>query len=239
MTQQITASTERLTTALHDAYEVEKAVRDILDKYNRRWDVRSICALSREFPGATVEVNGDPFIVSGRLMCDSAHFSWDGNPDKVEMLRIGSHRSLYYVYLNTAPADGAPLIDMFDVGIEEDGDEWAESVTVAKLEEELASRGAVPEQVKQEAIRLFVELRDMLVSHGFSLCYDEDNADLFIGPKGIAWNAEAKPGERLYVTPELVQKYADEGHIANDCIVHLHIGDNCRTFKDGNLTYSL
>lgn len=239
MTQQITASTERLTAALHDAHQVEKAVLDILAKYNMRWDVRSICALSLEFPGATVEVNGDPFIESGRLVCDSVHFSWDGSPENVKMLLIRNHRSLHYVYINAAPAVGTPLIDMFDVGTEEDGDEWAGSVTVAELEEELARRCAVPEQVRKEAIRLFGELRDMLVSHGFSLCYDGDTADLFIGPKGIGWNTGAKPGERLYVTQELIQKYAAEGHINGDCIVHLNVRDDDRKFKNGKLTYSL
>ena len=106
----------------------------------------------------------------------------------------------------------------------------------------------IHKEVLAEAITLFTDLQQLLANNELSLCYDEDNAAVFIGPKDMAWNVSMNPGEpgslrdpklRKFVTHEMINDYADEGHLASEAICHVHISDPDDTFRDCDLTYAV
>lgn len=38
---------------------------------------------------------------------------------------------------------------------------------------------------------------------------------------------------------ELMEAFAEQGHIASECITHVHPSDSDETFRDCNLTYAV
>ncbi len=239
-------STARLETARKDAVELNEIVAGIYVEYGG-WNIRSIEKLIGTFR-EQVEINGDTYYEGGARYADSKCFSWNGDPAKLEMIRLGSYKSLAYIYFNMKPGLGGNLIDRFDIGYE-DEPEWGDSVTFGEITAELEERKPIiHKEVLQEAIKLFTDLQSLLGRNELSLCYDEDNAAVFIGPKDMAWNVSQTPGEpgslrdpklRKFVTNEMINEYAEKGHIASDAICHVHISDPDETFSGCDLTYAV
>lgn len=240
-------STARLETARKEAVELNEIVAGIYVEYGG-WNIRSIEKLIHTFPGEQVEINGDTYCEGRARYADSKCFSWDGDPAKLEMLRLGAYKSLAYIYFKMKPGLGGNLIDRFDIGYE-DQPEWGDSITFAEIVAELEERKPlINKEVLQEAIKLFTDLQQLLGQNELSLCYDEDNAAVFIGPKDMAWNVSQNPGEpgslrdpklRKFVTNEMINEYAEKGHIASDAICHVHISDPDETFSGCDLTYAV
>lgn len=239
-------STDRLEAARKDAVELNDIVAGIYAEYGG-WNIRSIEKLINVF-GEQIEINGDTYFEGHTRYADSKCFSWNGDPAKLEMLRMGAYKSLAYIYFKMKPGLGGLLIDRFDIGYE-DMPEWGDSVGFAAIAEEIKERKPlIPKDVMQKAVTLFTDLQQLLSINELSLCYDEDNAAVFIGPKDMAWNVSQKPGEpgslrdpklRKFVTNEMINEYAEEGHIASEAICHLHISDPDDTFRDCDLTYAV
>lgn len=239
-------STARLETACKDAVELNDKVAEIYASYGG-WNIRSIEKLIGTFR-EQVEINGDTYYEGGARYADSKCFSWNGDPAKLEMLRLGAYKSLSYIYFKMKPALGGNLIDRFDIGYE-DEPEWGDSITFAEISAELEERKPlIHKEVLQEAIKLFTDLQSLLARNELSLCYDEDNAAVFIGPKDIAWNVSQNLGEpgslrdpklRKFVTNEMINEYAEKGHIASEAICHVHISDPDETFIGCDLTYAV
>ena len=117
-------------------------------------------------------------------------------------------------------------------------------MNVPDLVYELKSRLVVPREIVKTATKMFNDLRNFLTENNFSLCYDEDNASVFVGPKNLWWNVGIDgnlPEENLrkFATRELMEAFAEQGHIATECITHVHPSDSDETFRDCNLTYAV
>ena len=236
-------STERLETALHDANELNSQLVKIYTEYGG-WNIRSIENLIGTF-NQQVEINGDTYYDTydgrGLRFADSNSFSWDGDPAKLETLRLGNYKSLAYIYISIKPDSENRLVQSFDIGYE--------LVTMADITEEINNRKPlIPKEILTKAITLFTDLQQLLAVNELSLCYDEDNAAVFIGPKDMAWNVSHIPGEpgslrdpklRKFVTNEMINRYAEGGHIASEAICHVHISDPDETFSGCDLTYAV
>lgn len=241
-----TINTGTLSSALSDVKELEAGLTEIFAKYGGM-NVRSIFAIFHRY-NCQVEVNYDLFLEANRCYADSAQCSWDGDPKKIEKLRLGNFKHLSYIYVSPKVSGAAHYIESFDIGYEDDA-EWAEEVSLSDLETELEVRNRVIDtSVANQAAKLFTDLQIFLSQNDLSLCYDEDDDDLFIGPKDLIWNAHSEPGEkgslrdpelRKYATRELMERYAEQGHIAHECITHLHVSDSDETFKSCDLTYAV
>lgn len=239
-------STALLETALHDANELNEQLVKIYTEYGG-WNIRSIEKLIGTF-NQQVEINGDTYYERGVRYADSKCFSWDGDPAKLAMLRLGEYNSLAYIYINIKPDSENHLVQRFDIGYEFDT-EWGDSITMTEIVKEIDERKPrIPKEVLTKAITLFTDLQQLLAVNELSLCYDEDNAAVFIGPKDMAWNVSHIPGEpgslrdpklRKFVTNEMINKYAEEGHIASEAICHVHISDTDETFSGCDLTYAV
>lgn len=235
--------TEILNAAADEVIALETEVARIIEQH-KGINLNSIVAMFHAF-NTQIEVNGDTFMEGRYCYADSATFSWNGDPATLEYVRIehyGTHLAYIYIYPKDDTHKG--YIRRFDIGYEGDAD-FAEDLSPAELTEELKKRErVVPENVKETATRMFNELQDFLKKNNFSLCYDEDDASVFIGPKNLLWNVGADgklPAENLrkYATHELMVAFSEQGHIASECITHVHPSDSDDTFRGCNLTYAV
>jgi hypothetical protein len=236
-------TTETLNAAANDLRELEVRLGEIFDQFGGI-NIRSITRLIHDF-GTQIEVNGDLYW-EGSLYADSPDFHWDGDPAKVKSLRLLEYKHLAYIYIATKTPEHPHYIDYFDIGFEMDerSDEWASGLTAAVLVEELKSRLVVPSEIVKTATKMFNDLRNFLTENNFSLCYDEDNASVFVGPKNLLWNVGSDgniPAENLrkFATHELMEAFSEQGHIASECITHVHPSDSDETFRYCNLTYAV
>lgn len=235
--------TEILNAAADEIIALENEVARIIEKYNGI-NLNSIVAMFHTF-NTQIEVNGDTFMEGRYCYADTNTFMWNGDPATLEYVRIGNYgKHLAYIYIYPKDDAHKGYIRRFDIGYEEDTD-YAEDLSPAELTEELKKRErVVPESVKETATRMFNELQDFLKKNNFSLCYDEDDASVFIGPKNLLWNVGADgklPAENLrkYATHDLMAAFSEQGHIASECITHVHTSDTDDTFRGCNLTYAL
>lgn len=234
--------TDTLATAISDANELEAGLTEIFTKYGGM-NIRSIVAIFHRYH-CQVEVNGDLFIEGNMCYADTAECSWDGDPKKIEKLRLGNFKHLAYIYISPKVVGANHYIDRFDIGYEDDA-EWAEEVSLYDIETELEVRNRVIDpSVVEQATKMFNDLRNFLTENNFSLCYDEDNASVFVGPKNLLWNVGSDgniPAENLrkFATHELMEAFSEQGHIASECITHVHPSDSDETFRYCNLTYAV
>ena len=241
-----TINTETLSGVISDVNELEAGLTEIFTKYDGM-NIRSIVALFHRY-NCQVEVNGDLFLEGDKCYADSDQCSWDGDPDKITKLRLLNFKHLSYIYISPKVFGDTHYIERFDIGYEDEA-EWADSVSLPEIETELEARNRVIDpSVAKQAVNLFTELQIFLSQNNLSLCYDEDDADLFIGPKDLIWNVHSGHAEkgslrdpelRKYATHELMERYADQGRIAHECITHLHVSDSDETFKSCDLTYAV
>ena len=244
MNKQLKAiTTETLNAAAADLRELETRLGEIFDQFGGI-NIRSITRLIHDF-GTQIEVNGDLYWEES-LYADSPDFRWDGDPAKVESLRLLEYKHLAYIYISPKSPECPYYIDCFDIGFEGDegGDECATALNAADIVEELNRRLVVPREIVKTATKMFNDLRNFLTENNFSLCYDEDNASVFVGPKKLLWNVGIDgnfPAEnrRKFATRELMEAFAEQGHIATECITHVHPSDSDETFRDCNLTYAV
>lgn len=239
--------TETLATAISDANELEAGLTEIFMKYGGM-NIRSIVAIFHRYH-CQVEVNGDLFIEGNMCYADTAECRWDGDPKKIEKLRLGNFKHLAYIYISPKVVGANHYIDRFDIGYEDDA-EWAEEVSLFDIETELEVRNRVIDpSVVERATKLFTDLQIFISQNELSLCYDEDDCNLFIGPKDLLWNVHSchdaekgslrDPELRKYATRELMEKFAEQGHLAHECITHLHMSDSDETFSSCDLTYAV
>jgi len=238
-----TLTTETLNAAAADLRELEARLCEIFDQFGGI-NIRSITRLIHEF-GTQIEVNSDLYWEQ-KLYADSADFHWDGDPAKVESLRLLEYKHLAYIYIAPKTPEHPRYIEIFDIGFEADegSDECAVGLNADVLAEELKSRLVVPPEIVAKATKMFNDLRNFLTENNFSLCYDEDDASVFVGPKNLLWNVGSDgnlPAENLrkFATHDLMEAFADQGHIATECITHVHSSDSDETFRDCNLTYAV
>lgn len=238
-----TITTETLNAAADDLRELESRLEKIFDQFGGI-NIRSITRLIHDF-GTQINVNGDLYWEQS-LYADSPDFHWDGDPAKVEGLRLLEYKHLTYIYISPKTPEHPHYIDCFDIGFEcdESSDEWASRLNAAALVEELKRRLVVPPEIVKTATKMFNDLRNFLTENNFSLCYDEDDASVFVGPKNLLWNVGSDgnlPAENLrkFATRELMEAFAEQGHIATECITHVHSSDSDETFRDCNLTYAV
>ena len=236
-----TIKTETLNAVAKEVRELETRLGEIFDEFGGI-NIRSITKLIHEF-NTQIEVNGDLYW-EGKLYADSKDFKWNGDPTNVESLRLLEYGHLSYIYIAPKSADHPNYIDCFDIGFEDDGDQWGDGVNVTDLVYELQSRLVVPPEIVAKATKMFNDLRNFLTENNFSLCYDEDEASVFVGPKNLLWNVGSDgnlPAENLrkFATRELMEAFAEQGHIATECITHVHPSDSDETFRDCNLTYAV
>lgn len=238
-------STSCLETALSDANELNGILKKIYEDYGG-WNIRSIEKLINTFHKEIV-INGSIYYADSIHYADSADFSWDGDPKTLTMLRLGAYKSLSYINIKQMPNIDKDIIDRFDIGYE-DEPKWG--VTFCELTNELAARKKplIDQEVLAKATTLFTDLQQLLAQNELSLCYDNENSALFIGPKDIAWNVSCVPGEpgslrdpklRKFVTNVMINEYAEKGHIASEVICHVHISDPDETFVRCDLTYAV
>lgn len=239
-----TINTETLSGVISDVNELEAGLTEIFTKYDGM-NIRSIVALFHRY-NCQVEVNGDLFLEDDKCYADSDQCSWDGDPAKVESLRLLEYKHLAYIYISPKSPECPYYIDVFDIGFEGDdnGKECATALTAADIVEELNRRLVVPQEIVKTATKMFNDLRNFLAENNFSLCYDEDDASVFVGPKDLLWNVGSNgnlPAENLrkFATRELMEAFAEQGHIASECITHVHPSDSDETFRDCNLTYAV
>ena len=242
MNKQLKAiTTETINAVASDLRELETRLGEIFDQFGGI-NIRSITNLIHEF-NTQIEVNGDLYW-EGKLYADNKWFNWDGDPAKVESLRLLEYKHLAYIYISPKSPECPHYIERFDIGYEDEA-EWADSVSLPELETELESRNRVIDpSVVEQATKMFNDLRNFLTENNFSLCYDEDNASVFVGPKNLLWNVGSDgnlPEENLrkFATRELMEAFAEQGHIATECITHVHPSDSDETFRDCNLTYAV
>ena len=242
MNKQLKAiTTETINAVASDLRELETRLGEIFDQFGGI-NIRSITNLIHEF-NTQIEVNGDLYW-EGKLYADNKWFKWDGDPAKVESLRLLEYKRLAYIYISPKSPECPHYIERFDIGYEDEA-EWADSVSLPELETELESRNRVIDpSVVERATKMFNDLRNFLAENNFSLCYDEDNASVFVGPKNLLWNVGSDgnlPAENLrkFATRELMEAFAEQGHIATECITHVHPSDSDETFRDCNLTYAV
>jgi len=236
-----TIKTETLNEVAKEVRELETRLGEIFDEFGGI-NIRSITKLIHEF-NTQIEVNGDLYW-EGKLYADSKDFKWNGDPTDVESLRLLNYGHLSYIYIVPKSADHPNYIYCFDIGFEDDGDQWADGVNVPDLIRELQSRLVVPPEIVAKATKMFNDLRNFLTENNFSLCYDEDDASVFVGPKNLLWNVGSDgnlPAENLrkFATRELMEAFAEQGHIATECITHVHPSDSDETFRECNLTYAV
>lgn len=227
--------TEILNAAADELIALETEVARIIEQY-KGINLNSIVAMFHTF-NTQVEVNGDTFMEGRYCYADTATFSWNGDPATLEYVRLehyGKHLAYIYIYPKDDTHKG--YIRRFDIGYEGD-EEFAEDLSPAELTEQLKKRErVVPENVKDTATRMFNELQEYLKKNNFSLCYDEDDASVFIGPKNLKWNMSDP--NRKFATHDLIERFAEQGHIATECITHVHSSDSDDTFYNCNLTYA-
>ena len=244
MNKQLKAiTTETLNAAAADLRELETRLCEIFDQFGGI-NIRSITRLIHDF-GTQIEVNGDLYWEES-LYADSPDFQWDGDPAKVESLRLLEYKHLAYIYISQKSPECPYYIDVFDIGFERDdnGEECATALTAADIVEELKSRLVVPQEIVEKAAKMFNDLRNFLAENNFSLCYDEDEASVFVGPKNLLWNVGSDgylpvKNLRKFATRELMEAFAEQGHIASEGITHVHPSDSDETFRDCNLTYEV
>ena len=244
MNKQLKAiTTETINAVASDLRELETRLGEIFDQFGGI-NIRSITRLIHDF-GTQIEVNGDLYWEES-LYADSPGFHWDGDPAKVESLRLLEYKHLAYIYISPNSPECPYYIDVFDIGFEDDegSEECATALTAADIVEELNHRLVVPQEIVKTATKMFNDLRNFLTENNFSLCYDEDNASVFVGPKNLWWNVGIDgnlPEENLrkFATRELMEAFAEQGHIATECITHVHPSDSDETFRDCNLTYAV
>ena len=245
MNKQLKATkTETLNAVAKEVHELETRLTEIFDEFGGI-NIRSITKLIHEF-NTQIEVNDDLYWEGKKLYADCKEFSWDGDPAKVESLRLLEYKHLAYIYLAPKTPEHPHYIDCFDIGFEGDegSDECATAINAAVLMEELKSRLVVPPEIVEKATKMFNDLRNFLTENNFSLCYDEDEASVFVGPKNLLWNVGSDgylPAKNLrkFATHELMEAFAEQGHIATECITHVHPSDSDETFRDCNLTYAV
>lgn len=132
-----TIKTETLHAVANEVRELETRLGEIFDEFGGI-NIRSITKLIHEFD-TQVEVNGDLYW-EGDLYADRKDFKWDGDPAKVESLRLLEYGHISYIYIAPKSADHPNYIDFFDIGFEDDGDQWADGVNVPDLVCELNER---------------------------------------------------------------------------------------------------
>lgn len=236
-----TIKTEKLAEALADARELETRLSGVFSQFGGI-NIRSIIRLIHDF-GTQVNVNGDLFWEQS-LYADSPDFHWDGTPGKVDSIRLLEYKHIAYINIRPLAGDRTRYITSFDIGYETDEEPSAGEVTESDIVEELnARKPKVPPEIVKKATELFAELKDLVTSNNFSLCFDEDTDCLFIGPNKIAWNVD-KPSEkygdpsvRKPVTSDMIDRYSKAAHIATEPIVFMHSTDSDDTFARCGLTY--
>lgn len=234
--------TEILNAAAEELIALETEVARIIEQY-KGINLNSIVAMFHRFNNTQIEVNGDTFLEGRLCYADTVTFPWNGDPATLEYMRIGDYgKHLAYIYIYPKDDAHKGYIRRFDIGYEDDAD-YAEDVSPEDLTEELKKReNTVPENVKDTATRMFNELQEYLKKNNFSLCYDEDDASVFIGPKNLKWNVGEGgyiPFNRKFMTHDLMERFAEQGHIATECITHVHTSDSDDTFHNCNLTYEV
>lgn len=132
-----TIKTETLNAVAKEVRELETRLGEIFDEFGGI-NIRSITKLIHEF-STQIEVNGDLYW-EGKLYADCKEFKWNGDPAKVERLRLLAYKHLTYIYIAPKSADHPNYIDCFDIGIEADGDQWGDGVNVPDLIYELNAR---------------------------------------------------------------------------------------------------
>lgn len=132
-----TIKTETLNAVAKEVRELETRLGEIFGELGGI-NIRSITKLIHEF-NTQIEVNGDLYW-EGQLYADSKGFKWNGDPTKVESLRLLEYGHLSYIYIAPKSADHPNYIDCFDIGFEDDGDQWADRVNVPDLVYELNER---------------------------------------------------------------------------------------------------
>lgn len=227
--------TEILNAAADELIALETEVSRIIEQY-KGINLNSIVAMFHTF-NTQVEVNGDTFMEGRYCYADTATFPWNGDPATLEYVRLEHYgKRLAYIYIYPKDDTHKGYIRRFDIGYEGD-EEFAEDLSPAELTEQLKKRErVVPEDIKDTAKRMFNELRNFLTENNFSLCYDEDDASVFIGPKNLKWNMSDP--NRKFATHDLIERFAEQGHIATECITHVHSSDSDDTFYNCNLTYA-
>lgn len=134
-----TIDTETLNAVAKEVRDLETRLGEIFAEFGGI-NIRSITKLIHAF-NTQIEVNGDLYW-EGKLYADSKDFKWDGDPAKVKSLRLLEYGHLTYVYI---VPDRPNYIDCFDIGVEADGDQWGDSVTVPDLVYELNARVSMTE----------------------------------------------------------------------------------------------
>lgn len=132
-----TIKTETLNAVATEVRELETRLGEIFDEFGGI-NIRSITKLIHEF-NTQIEVNGDLYWEC-KLYADCKEFRWDGDPAKVESLRLLEYKHLSYIYIAPKSADHPNYIDRFDIGFEDDGDQWGDGVNVPDLVFELNER---------------------------------------------------------------------------------------------------
>ena len=133
-----TIKTETLNAVAKEVRELETRLTEIFDEFGGI-NIRSITKLIHEF-NTQIEVNGDLYWEGKKLYADCKEFSWDGDPAKVESLRLLEYGHISYIYIAPKSTDHPNYIDCFDIGFEEDGDQWGNGVNVPSLVHELNER---------------------------------------------------------------------------------------------------
>lgn len=237
-----TINTETLSGVISDVIELEAGLTEIFTKYDGM-NIRSIVALFHRY-NCQVEVNGDLFLEGDKCYADSDQCSWDGDPDKITKIRLENFKHLSYIYISPKVFGATRYIESFDIGHEDEA-EWADSVSLPEIETELEARNRVIDpSVVEKATKMFNDLRNFLAENNFSLCYNEDEESVFVGPKDLLWNVGSDgnlPAEnrRKFATRVLMEAFAEQGRIASECITHVHPSDSDETFRECNLTYAV
>lgn len=133
-----TIKTETLNAVAKEVRELETRLTEIFDEFGGI-NIRSITKLIHEF-NTQIEVNGDLYWEGKNLYADCKEFRWDGSPSNVESLRLLEYGHISYIYIAPKSADHPNYIDCFDIGFEEDGDQWGNGVKVPDLVYELNER---------------------------------------------------------------------------------------------------
>ena len=255
MNKQLKATkTETLNAVAKEVRELETRLTEIFDEFGGI-NIRSITKLIHEF-NTQIEVNDDLYWEGKKLYADCKEFSWDGDPAKVESLRLLEYKHLAYIYISPKSPECPYYIDVFDIGFEGDdnGKECATALTAADIVEELNRRPVVPQEIKsrpvvppeivEKATKMFNDLQNFLTENNFSLCYDEDETSVFVGPKDLLWNVGSNgnlpvKNRRKFATRILMEAFAEQGHIASKDITHVHPSYSDETFRECNLTYAV
>ena len=205
--------TEILNAAADELIALEAEVARIIEQY-KGINLNSNVAMFHRFNNTQIEVNGDTFMEGRNCYADTNTFMWNGDPATLEYMRIGDYgKHLAYIYIYPKDDTHKGYIRRFDIGYEDDPD-FAEDISPAELTEELKKRErVVPEDIKDTATRMFNELQDFLKLPAENL--------------------------RKYATHDLMEAFAEQGHIASECITHVHTSDSDDTFRGCNLTYAL